>query len=794
MPFTLQPFPIKADPVSGGTSPMTTTAIDTTGLTTPLALAAIGLQNAGTFGSFGDSKTNTYSTDGSVDSYAGGGGACHIAWSQNAAVGAGHTQSLTKPGGYETNEATIMGLVVGGAKNAAPRIEFTANTAVDASITPTQVGALLLSFWYAADYTGGNNTYSIDPTTPGWTLIDGFGNSNGYNSGAFAYRLAADLNPHPIKWKSTAALEPSSGIYMVEVLPGYDGLGGNALGQASASGSLTTQAIPTYVGKGTFTSGTAALSVPWPAGYQAGDEAHLVVESANQAIAAPSGWMEVANSPQFTGTAAAAGGVRLAVFRKAAAASESNVAVADTGDHQAAQIHVYRGVNQAAPINATAGAVLATAGTAITCPAVTTTSPRCLVVNYIANDRDAASTTNLSGWTNANLANLTERHDQTVTAGAGGGLGVAVGALLAAGSSGTTAVTNAASVTAAMITVALAPIPAPIVLDGTAAVQTSASGDLSTGGTAAALVGGAAAQASAAGALTTAIPVAGASLSVATGGGALSTGIPFAGVAAAVAAASASMSSGAAAFAGNAAAAASGAGQLSTFITFSSAALAQALSSALLTTGITMTAAAVMQAAADGTLGTAIALLGAAGGQASASGSLTAGSGLSGAAAGNTSASAALTIQIRFAAAAFMEAAAAAGLDTAILLAGQGAGQAGASGTLSGGALFTGAAGAAALANADLTTSITLTAAALAQAIAAGGLTVEVGMAGLAAAFAGGAADMATQILMGGAAAVAAAATGSLDIGVPVVLDSRHEIRTRRTFTVATRRTFEVHA
>jgi len=81
-------------------------------------------------------------------------------------------------------------------------------------------------------------------------------------------------------------------------------------------GKKASAAPPTYQGKGTFTSGAGALSVPVPAGYQDNDIFILFVESENQAIATPSGWTQVANSPQFTGTARAAGAVRLAVFYK----------------------------------------------------------------------------------------------------------------------------------------------------------------------------------------------------------------------------------------------------------------------------------------------------------------------------------------------------------------------------------------------------------------------------------------------------------------------------------------------
>lgn len=72
----------------------------------------------------------------------------------------------------------------------------------------------------------------------------------------------------------------------------------------------------TFINKGAFQSGTGALTVPVPASYAAGDLLILLIESANQAITAISGWTEVTNSPQFTGTAATAGGVRLAVFYK----------------------------------------------------------------------------------------------------------------------------------------------------------------------------------------------------------------------------------------------------------------------------------------------------------------------------------------------------------------------------------------------------------------------------------------------------------------------------------------------
>lgn len=223
-----------------------------------------------------------------------------------------------------------------------------------------------------------------------------------------------------------------------------------------------TEQIPTHVGKGTFTSGTGALSVPPPGSLAADDLLLLVVESANEAIATPTGYTQVANSPQSTGTGAAAGGVRLAVFYKVTTGSESNVTVADTGNHTTAQIHAFRGVDPTTPIHQTAGAVDAAATTALSAPAVTTTLTNCLIVNAIGLDKDAADSDTLSSVANAALSDVTEQHDQTVASGVGGGIAVITGGKATAGSTGNTTATGDSSTTHAYITIALAPV-APIV-------------------------------------------------------------------------------------------------------------------------------------------------------------------------------------------------------------------------------------------------------------------------------------------------------------------------------------------
>jgi len=216
-------------------------------------------------------------------------------------------------------------------------------------------------------------------------------------------------------------------------------------------------AVPTYVNQGAFTAGTGALSVPVPTGYADGDILVLLVSSANETISTPGGWTEVTNSPQGTGTAGAAGGIRLAAFWKLVSGSQSAVSVADSGSVTAGQMFLFRGIDSAGPINITAGSVNTPASTSWSCPAVTTTIPNCLILNCIGQDRDANSITSLTAASNANLASLTKRADETVNAGAGGGLGLYTGSKVVAGDTGVTSVTSATTTTAAFITIALAP-------------------------------------------------------------------------------------------------------------------------------------------------------------------------------------------------------------------------------------------------------------------------------------------------------------------------------------------------
>jgi rhamnogalacturonan endolyase len=234
---------------------------------------------------------------------------------------------------------------------------------------------------------------------------------------------------------------------------------------ASAPASATTQAsaptTPTFVAAGTIASGTGTIAPALPSGIATGDVLLLFVETANQAVTISNQnggtWTAVTNSPQGTGTAASTSATRLTAFWSRYNGTQGAPTVSDSGDHQVGRIVAFRGVvSSGDPWNVTAGGIEATADTSGSIPGATTTVSNTLVVVAIATALpDSSSTTRFSAWTNANLTSVTERTDNSVTAGNGGGLGIATGIKATAGAYGNTAVTLATSSTKGMMSIAL---------------------------------------------------------------------------------------------------------------------------------------------------------------------------------------------------------------------------------------------------------------------------------------------------------------------------------------------------
>jgi hypothetical protein len=239
--------------------------------------------------------------------------------------------------------------------------------------------------------------------------------------------------------------------------------------EINASGTTTgnvwsfATVVPTFVAAGTITSGTGTITPALPSGIATNDILLLFIETSNQAVSISNSnggtWTQVTNSPQYCGTAAGTTGARLTVFWSRYNGSQGAPTVSDSGDHQQARmIAIRNAVSSGNPWDVTAGGTEATSDTSGSIPGATTTVANTLVVTAIATSLpDSTSTTRFSSWTNANLTSLTERTDNSVTAGNGGGLGVATGFKAVAGAYGNTAVTLATSAYKGMMSIAIKP-------------------------------------------------------------------------------------------------------------------------------------------------------------------------------------------------------------------------------------------------------------------------------------------------------------------------------------------------
>lgn len=233
--------------------------------------------------------------------------------------------------------------------------------------------------------------------------------------------------------------------------------------------------MPTWVMWGTFTGGIGDLTPGLPSGWQEGDLFLLFVEnwpgtagSPEAGPSAPSGWTSLGTAPN-TGTAGSSHDTRLSIFYRRATASESAPTVTDPGDHAAAIIHAFRGVDvSGSPADVIATDSEATQDTSLTYPSVTTTQNDCLIVFAASVGWDQATNTFFNDdLTNSNLTGLDLKSGNVTNQGNGGGVAVGVGGKATAGSTGTTSATCAGATGKALWTIALAPIPATNASSGT---------------------------------------------------------------------------------------------------------------------------------------------------------------------------------------------------------------------------------------------------------------------------------------------------------------------------------------
>src|SRR2546422_4559593 len=232
--------------------------------------------------------------------------------------------------------------------------------------------------------------------------------------------------------------------------------------------SPASAAAPTFQAAGTSQNGTGTVSPAWPA-HAIDDLALLFIEtdgSQPATLSTPAGFAAVLNSPQTTG--ATCTGTTMNVFwARATSTSMSAPTVADSGDHNYAQILTYRGViTTGNPWDVTGGGVKAAASTSVTVTGVTTTVADTLIVQGVARSPNGVGAM-FSAETNVNLTSITERNDAGTTSSGGcadgGGFAVWDGGMAPVGATGNTTATVTSSINA-FLTIALKPgLPGPYI-------------------------------------------------------------------------------------------------------------------------------------------------------------------------------------------------------------------------------------------------------------------------------------------------------------------------------------------
>jgi hypothetical protein len=213
--------------------------------------------------------------------------------------------------------------------------------------------------------------------------------------------------------------------------------------------------VPTVSAVGTQVSGTIDQT-PVPPAHAAGDKLILQVEwSGATPVPAPSGWTQMANSPQSQAT-----NVSMALYyRDAVDGATPTPTVAISGNnHITCRIYTVNGAALGAP-EATAGSTSGASGVTIcSWPSVTTLDVRRLVLCFGAWSIDDVGPL-CSTFANVTLTSAAEVADQGSTQGDGGGLFLFSGTMDAAGSVGiSTCLTDFATLWSS-ITVALEPAP-----------------------------------------------------------------------------------------------------------------------------------------------------------------------------------------------------------------------------------------------------------------------------------------------------------------------------------------------
>jgi hypothetical protein len=192
-------------------------------------------------------------------------------------------------------------------------------------------------------------------------------------------------------------------------------------------------AAPVVGGIGAFGSGTTSFVAAVPTAGSApitGDAMYIIMESTDSTTTAgtpntPANWAKLFEQTFAAGSSVEPAVSTLTIFGKIAGVGEANVTVDGVGNHCAGAMvviaqHGLQLITQTVVGTATNHG---TGTTNLLAPSITVVA-NSLIITCMGLGDDAADTTNVSGVTNANLASITERIDQTVSTGSGGGVGI----------------------------------------------------------------------------------------------------------------------------------------------------------------------------------------------------------------------------------------------------------------------------------------------------------------------------------------------------------------------------------
>lgn len=223
-------------------------------------------------------------------------------------------------------------------------------------------------------------------------------------------------------------------------------------------------ALPTYVNAGSNVTGAGSTTGSYPAsGMSVDDLAVLVIEHGDEAVGkpTPSGGSGTTSWTQL-GSTVVQGGTRLTVwYAWLTSATPTGPTISDSGDHTQSRILIIHHASGRPEIHGEQDSTDTTSDTTGSATGFTTTVADCLIVICAAGDLpDSTGTAEFSNPVNANLANLTERCDNSVLTGNGGSKGIWTGELATAGAIGNTTYDRANAAVKAHKVIAIAP-PSP---------------------------------------------------------------------------------------------------------------------------------------------------------------------------------------------------------------------------------------------------------------------------------------------------------------------------------------------